>query len=342
MKRIVVLGGRGFFGGAVVEALHAEGLAALVATRREGGDVTLDAEDGDSIARALHAGDVVIDAAGPFQRRTTRLIRAACEIGFDVIDLADHLAYVQAVYDLTEQIEAAGIAVHTACSSVSAVSAAMIVHSGIERPVRVTGFLVPATRRTAVAGTAASLLSGVGRTIEVLSDGKLAARIGWGDRCVFRLPEPVGTRVGRRFEAADAVTLPSAWPDLRQVDFFVDTNVLGLNTVLAIAAHCPPLRGMFETCLPYGLRLSRLLGREESGLAYEIEGADGRRVRLSLTSPRGGYFTAIAPAVLVAKRLARGHDSERGLVAPHRHVEASKLFAYLADYGIAPHRVPAE
>ncbi|MEQ8790909.1 MAG: hypothetical protein RIC55_31895 [Pirellulaceae bacterium] len=334
MKRILVAGGLGFFGGAIVNTLRAEGLAPLIASRRNSADVVLDVEDAASIAAVVRPGDIMVDAVGPFQRRTTQLVRSACEIGFDVVDLADHLAYVRDVYALAPRIEQAAVRVFTACSSVSSVSAAMITRSGVKQPTCVTGFLVPATRHTAVAGTAASLFCSVGRPVEVLRDGRLATCRGWCDRRWFAFPTPLGRRTGYRFESADAFTLPKVWPSLQQVDFFVDTNVFTLNTVLALAARTPPLRAIIGASLPLGLKLSRLLGRDVSGLAYEIEDAAGGRVRMSLTSRRNGYLIAIAPALLAVRRRVAGAESAAGLISPDRHVDVEELFAWLAERGI--------
>ena len=55
MRRIVVLGGRGFFGRAAVDLLSGFGLAPLVGGPSPGADVVVDAEDGGSIRGALRS-----------------------------------------------------------------------------------------------------------------------------------------------------------------------------------------------------------------------------------------------------------------------------------------------
>lgn len=337
MRRIIVLGGAGFFGGAIVDALCEAGLAPLVGSRRANADVVVDVEDASSLRTALRSDDLLIDAVGPFQRRTTKLIEAALEIGCDVIDIADSLDYVAAVYALREQIEAAGIRVLTACSAVSTVSAAIVERSDIADPVSVRGILVPATRYSAVAGTAASLFCSVGRSIQVLADGRLTSRIGWRDKRSFTLPPPVGRRVGRLFESADAVTLPHLWPSLRSLKFYVDTNVRGLNTALDLAARFAWLRAIVDRLQRPGVKLSRLLGREASGLGYEIVSRDGQSARLSLTAERCGFLMAVLPSVLAARRIASGEFSECGLIAPARHVSAAELFDEFARHSIRFH-----
>ena len=124
-RRIVVIGGTGLFGGAAVELLRAEGVAPLVAARRAARDsgrppdLRLDAEDPAALRAALLPGDVVLDAAGPFQERSAALVEAALDVGGDVIDLSDSLGHFLKIDALRPRIEAKGIRVLTSCSSVT-------------------------------------------------------------------------------------------------------------------------------------------------------------------------------------------------------------------------------
>ena len=330
----MVLGGLGFFGAAAVKLLKAEGIAAVRASRRAAADVQVDVEKSASLQAALRAGDVVIDTVGPFQERTTALVAAALEIGFDVIDISDSLAYTQKVYGLQQRIEASGIRVLTACSSLSAVSAAMVRLSGVAEPVRVTEVLAPATRYTANPGSGGSLLRSVGRPIRVLREGRLATETGWSEACKFRLPSPIGTVRGYLCESPDAVTLPRIWPSVRTVEFYVDSRTPGYNAVFALAARWRPVRRLVIRLQPAGLALARLLGARTGCLAFEIEGADGRVVHCALVGGEQGYLTPIVPAVLAARSIAEGRFEVRGLVPPDRHVEPAALLDYLGSLGI--------
>lgn len=333
MRRVIVAGGRGFFGSQIVAMLRARGLQPLVGSSRGRGDVQLDVEQPESLRGALQPCDVVIDAVGPFQNRSQRLIESAMEIGCDVVDLADSLDYVESVHALRGPIESAGIRVLTACSSVSTLSAHVVARCQVSHPQAVTGFLVPATRQTAVRGTAASLLASVGQSIRIRQGGTLAATTGWRDSRTFPFPPPLGARRGYLFESADAVTLPLTWPSLQEVKFFVDTNMLGLNRLFALACRQPWLRAMLERFHPYGLVVSRLLGGRHGGLGYEIESADGGTVRAALVAAEHGYRMAVIPAVLAAVALADDSFQPQGLVAPLDHVAAEELWKALADVG---------
>lgn len=334
MRRIVVLGGLGFFGATAVERLRAEGARPLTAARRAGADLRLDVEDGASLRAALRPGDVVLDTVGPFQDRTTALAEAALEVGFDLIDIADSRAYVAKLYALRARFAQRGVRLLTACSSVSAVSAALVRHSGVSDPVRVTGFLAPATQSAANPGSGGSLLRSVGRPVQVLRDGQVVTRTGWRDTRTLLMPPPIGRMRGRLYESADGITLPSVWPSLRTVDFYVDSRVFGLNPLLDLAARWRPMHALLTRFLRPGLALSRWLGSATGCLAYEIEAAAGPVVRLALIGAHHGHYTPIAPAVLAALALAEDRFEPRGLAPPDRYVEADTLLAYLDRSGV--------
>ena len=69
MKPVIVLGGLGLFGRIAVEQLRALGIPAQIASRRAEAEIQVDANDPVSIRTAFGEGDLVVDAAGPFQKR---------------------------------------------------------------------------------------------------------------------------------------------------------------------------------------------------------------------------------------------------------------------------------
>jgi hypothetical protein len=334
VRRLVVLGGLGFFGGAAVARLRADGAVPLTAARRPGADLQLDAEDPRSLRRALQPGDVVIDTIGPFQTRSMALLDAALEVGFDLVDIADSRAYVAQVYARQAQIAARGRRVLTACSSISAVSAALVRLSGLDDPVRVTGFLAPATRFTSNPGSARSLLGSVGQPVTILDGGQWATRTGWRATRRFHMPPPIGSVTGHLFETADAVCLPHIWPGLRRVDFFVDSRVPGLNAAFTLAARWPLFHRLLTRFYKPGLTLVRLLGSAVGCLAFEIEARDGRLARYALIAAERGYLTPIVPAVIAARALAEDRFEPTGLVPADQHVDPEGLLAYLQSLGV--------
>jgi hypothetical protein len=324
----------GHFGRTAVETLRELGLDIKTASRRDAADIRVDANDSASIRAAIAPGDIVIDAAGPFHGRSTALIEAAIDVGFDAIDLNDDLSYAERVIELAPRIESAGIRVLSSASTVSAVAAAVIGQSGIERPRQLTAFLVPASRYTANTGAALSLLRCVGDRVRVRCDGRLHDFPGWRYPRSFEMPPPLGAICGRLFESADAVHLPRIWPSLRDVAMYVDTNTAGLNAVLDLAARSVGIRRLMEWGARWGTMLARIFGAAAGGIGYEIRGAGGQVERYALVGGKNSFLVAVAPAVLAAQAMAEDRFAHRGLVTPNRHVEPHELFAFLKAKGI--------
>ena len=82
-------------------------------------------------------------------------------------------------------------------------------------------------------------------------------------------------------ESADAVTLPRAWPSLRDVEFFVDTQVFGLNRTVAMALRLPGSGRMLEYLALLGLPLARLAGSRFGGYIIEVLAGDSRVAKTS-------------------------------------------------------------
>ncbi len=309
VRRIVVLGGLGFFGSVAVELLREMGIEPIVASRRSG----TDAEDRASLRRSLRAGDVVLDAAGPYQNRTRALIEAAIEIGFDVVDLSDSAAYASRLMSLKPGIDAAGIRVLNSCSTVSTFTAAAVRMSGITNPVRTALFLVPSTRHTANRGVMHSLL------------GNLSAPGAWRTSRIFPMPPPIGAVRGFRLPSADVVTLPPVWPSLRDVGFYVTTRTPSGDALVGMAARIPVVRRI----LPFARRLASRWGAVTGGLGIEVDEA-----RFVVVAKERSWRSAVAPSALAVRAISSGHFPHRGLVSPNRHVEPGELVEYLAGLEI--------
>jgi hypothetical protein len=337
VKRIIILGGLGHFGQTAANELRRLGLACQIASRRGIADLQIEANDADSIRAGLRPNDVVLDAAGPFQSRYTALVASAIDIGFHVIDLNDDLRNAEAVLPLAPRNKAAGIRVHTSASTVSAVAAAFIRAADIPSPVRVSAFLAPASRHTASSGAALSLIRSVGRPIRVFRNGRLQQCTGWSEATSFKMPPPLNTIHGRLFESADALHLPRAWPMLREVAMYVDTNVPGGNMILRLAARSARLRACIERQSRFGTRIARTLGSAAGGIGYEIEDASGRTARCAIVADEKSFITAVAPAVLAVKAVAEDDFAHRGLVPPDLHCDPNELFAFLRSRGISIH-----
>jgi short subunit dehydrogenase-like uncharacterized protein len=342
VRRIVVIGGLGFFGAAAAGLLRRDGSSPLIASRRPGADLTADAEDPASLRAALRRGDVVIDAAGPYQRRSTALVETCLAIGCDVVDFADSFDYVRAVQALGPAIASAGVRVLTACSSVSAVSVALVRLSGVQAPVRVSTFLAPATRSTSTAATSQSLLSMLERPVRVVRNGSIVERRAFSETRAFDFPLPVGRVPARLAESADALTLPRIWPSLRDVDFWVDTRQNALNALFAAASRSGWLRSAVWAVQRAGRRLTKLLGSTSGGFGIQVEDTSGARRSSGFFHHTYSHIVAVAPGVLAAREIAAGRFASTGLIPADRHVDPWELVGYLRASGITDFGIPAK
>jgi len=339
-RRIVVIGGTGLFGGAAVELLRAEGMAPLVAARRAAPDrgsppdLRLDADDPAALRAALLLGDIVLDAAGPFQERNAALVETALDVGCDVIDLSDSLGHFLKIDALRLQIEARGIRVLTSCSSVTTLLAALVRASGVKDPARVSVYLSPASQVTASAGTGGALRHSLGQPIRILRGGKLVPARGWRESRPFLMPPPIGRARGYLMESVHAATLPRIFPTLRDADFWVDSRVPGLNSVFRLLARAPALAARVCRAMRRSTLVARTLGSVAGGMLAEIEEPSGAVNQARVFAPRRSYLAAVAPAVLAVRAIASGRFTERGLVPHDRHVDPDELFAYLRRLGI--------
>jgi hypothetical protein len=277
---------------------------------------------------------VVLDAAGPFQARNEALVEAAMEKGFDVVDLNDNIAYSEKLLEREAEINARGIRVLPSCSSVSAVAACLVKRSGIDHPVGLTACIIPATRSTATAGTAASLLRSVGRPVRVWSGGRWLNRTGWTEQENFSTVGPLGSARGCLFESADALWLPRAWSSLENVSTYVDTRAPALNAILSLAARAPVVHRLVTRALPFCTRASRLLGSRVGGLAYEIKASEGEMIRYTVSASRDSYLAAVAPAVVAARSITKGCYPRQGLVPPSEQVAPRDLWHFFDAHGI--------
>jgi len=327
MRRVVVVGAGGFFGAAVVAELRRRGGEALACARRD-----VDADDSASLHATLRRDDVVVDAAGPFHRRTPALVEAAMAIGCDVVDLCDDLGYAQRLWAREAEVAAAGITVCPCCSSVSMVTWLLVGASGVTDPVRASVCLRPAARETASRGTARVLLHEAGGDVRSLADGTLVRERGWSRGRVFAAPQ--GAMRGRLAESADALNLPRVWPGLRTVDFWVDSGVPGLNAAVGLVAGFGAARSLAVRSAGAGAWVARRLGRRDGAFAVEVEDRKGSSRVAVARAPRRSYMIAVLPAVLAAISLAGEPRRGHGLLAPDRQVERGALLDALRAAGV--------
>lgn len=299
MKRVVVLGSTGFFGGLILERLRAAGLQPIGASRSSS-EMKIDANNPDEIRANLKARDLVIDAAGPFQTRTSALIDVAMRVGFDIIDLSDSADYTSMIYQRAAPITAAGIRVLTACSTLSTLTALVVQSSPIEKPGRVSVYLRPESSITANRGAIESFL----RSIESAEAG------------------------GLRLKSVDAVTLPPIFPSLKRIDFIVDTGHLSGNFLMQFAW----MRRQLAKHIDRAAKIARRIGNKRGMVRFEVSSL--LRHRSQTFSGQKSYMLAVLPAVLAATAIVNAKFPHRGIVPHTQHVNREELFEAIRAEGI--------
>lgn len=142
--RVVVLGGTGRVGSATAAALAraGEGTTVTLCGRSSDGAsearsrhpslanasfVEVDVCDKASVRRAIEGADLVINTAGPFQRRTSvAALEAAIECGVKYLDVCDDASYGAEAKKLSEHAKAAGVAAITCAGIYPGVSNLMV------------------------------------------------------------------------------------------------------------------------------------------------------------------------------------------------------------------------
>jgi hypothetical protein len=309
LRRVLILGARGFFGGHAGRLLRAEGIAAVPVTRADA-----DIDDRSALRALIHANDVILDTVGPFQARSHAVLDVALERQADLVDLSDSAAYARSVGERREEIAARGIAVLTGCSAISAVVATLVRASEVGELARVDAWLAPASRDTANVATARSFLASV-RPSAMRTCDFAPAR-------------------GLRVESGLEVQLPAIWPGITEAAFWVDPHTRGAGPLLALAARSSVARRAMDVLVPVGVRLARIAGSREGIFAVRVEGSAGV-ARWVLRAPRRSYLLALGPATVAARRLAAGAPGPRGLVPADAHVSKDALFGFLDRHGIA-------
>src|SRR4029077_4193221 len=106
LRRVLVLGARGFFGRHAVALLRADGITAIPISHAEA-----DVADRPALRALIRPGDVILDTVGPFQTRSPALLDVVLERQADLVDLSDSAAYARSIGKRRDEIAARGSAV---------------------------------------------------------------------------------------------------------------------------------------------------------------------------------------------------------------------------------------
>jgi len=337
MKRVLIIGGYGNFGSYIARALSsdpnislliggrsqrkAEAFAASLHNAAVG--CALDIDDDIEIRLKDIRPDVVIHTTGPFQTQDHRVARAAIAAGAHYLDLADARFFVASIGELDAGAKAAGVAVIAGASSVPCLTAAFIDHykPHFEKLESAVYGITAAQATNRGLGTAAAILSYVGKRFTILAAGRRKHVYGWQGIHTVRYPE-LGVRLFGYCDIPDLDLFPTRYPELRDLRFAAGHEVkllhigtwllswvvrLGLVNSLARFA-----RGLLKASF-----LFDILGSDKSGFHMFLSGLgnDGRQktVRIFMIARDSlGPNIPCLPAIILARRIAAGAPLEAG------------------------------
>jgi hypothetical protein len=363
LKRVLVLGGYGAFGGLAAERLaRVAGIEVIVAGRRADaalahaarlaagarakvGGIGLDAADvSEAVLREIGPA-VLINATGPYPGQDYRLARGCIAARVHYLDLADARAFVAGIQTLDAQARAAGVLVVSGASTVPAVSAAVVDAFAPQLAAldRLDVVIAPANSFDPGLATARSFLGTLGRPLR--APGKAAGGLSYGWQGLERRRLPgLGARFLGLCETPDLDLLPARHPGLRDVKVYAALEVgafhLGLWGLswLARSGLLRRPEGLAGPLLALKRRLP-LLGSDRGGMVVTMEGRDvagaRKRIEWHLVAGSGhGPYIPSTPAVLLAKGVLDGTLTARGATPCIGLFRLDEFLAEIADLDI--------
>ena len=373
MRRIVLIGATGEFGGRLARSLvrladpgnfellvtsrrqdKAEALAASLRARSSGTRITPFAftrghDDAEFFDRTRPW--LVIDASGPFQGADYKTAHAALASGAHWIDLADAEDYILGFRPALDTVaRAKGVAAFAGASSTPALSFAAVqrLTGGWQRVDTIDIAIYPAGASEVGEAVIAAVLSYAGRPIAYLDKGARAETLGWARPQRVDVPG-LGSRFRAPVATADWAILKDSFAVTGRVAFFAGLEArveqFGLAALAAVVA-----RGWLKDAVPLAplllkaRALTRLAASDKGGMTVDVSGLDGngRPTTASwwLTAEKGDgpNVPALAALALCRKLLKEalipGARHAAGAVISRRNRSGNAAFRPLAAHAL--------
>lgn len=337
--RILIIGGYGNFGGYVARALasdpkislliggrsksKAEAFAKQLGAANAAEGCALDIDGGLASRLPELRPNLVVHTSGPFQTQDHRVARSAIAAGAHYLDLADARQFVATIGELDADAKRAGVAVIAGASSVPCLTAAFIDRY---RPqfgqLETAAYGISAAQATNRGlGTAAAVLSYVGKPVLVLRNNIRKRVFGWQGLHAVRYPE-LGRRLFGYCDVPDLEIFPSRYPELRNLKFAAGHELAVLHLGTWLLSWLVRL-GLVQSLAPHAQRLLRWsflfdrFGSDKSGFHMFLDGTgkDGGPMRVTIfmiARHAHGPTIPCMPAIILAKRIAAGAAPEPG------------------------------
>jgi len=346
IPKVLVVGGGGFFGQLLVQELLQYTHAHITLASRNRSRLTavcrtfesrytdrvativMDMNQAESVKAALVGAQIVICAAGPYQKLSGTLVAACLDRGIDYVDLADHRPFVAKVHQLVKQRADQDDlpAVCTGWSAVPALSGvlASIVTQGLDVIESINIHIAPGNRSPRATSTVFSLLSSVGERFTVCRNGRWENAVGWSQPRSCEFPAPVGRRRGYLVDVPDHEIFPELF-GASSVEFRVGSELMISNHFISFLAFLyrkgfVRQLASWSGFLRQAMALTSFIGHDWGAVAVEAQGSvAGSPVRkqASVVADRAGHRIPVMPAAIMTKLLLAAPGNYHGLVPVH-------------------------
>jgi len=361
VTRVLIIGGYGNFGRYIARALARDASVSLLIGGRSKAKADAFAKElvainpvagcTIDINRDLEAQlcaigpDIVIHTTGPFQTQDHSVARAAIAAGAHYLDLADARSFVATISKLDAEAKRAGVAVIAGASSVPCLTAAFIdrYRSGFARLESIDYGIAAAQATNRGLGTAAAILSYVGKPFTLLRRGRRKRVFGWQGLHAVRYPE-LGLRLFGYCDIPDLDLFPDRYPELRDLRFAAghEVKLLHLGTWMLSWVTRFELVKNWARYAKELLKLSFLfdpLGSDKSGFHMFLDGLDAngapRRVTVFMVARQAhGPNIPCIPAIILARRIATGHPPSPGARPCLDLIDLDELMSAIAHLDI--------
>lgn len=339
MKRVLIIGGYGNFGSFIARELATDpNITLLIGGRSQAKadrfatslkafnpalGCTFDIDRSIEARLSEIEPDIVIHTTGPFQSQNHRVARAAIAAGAHYFDLADARSFVATISELDGLAKDAGVAVVAGASSVPCLTAAFLDHykSHFAKLTSATYGIAAAQATNRGLGTAAAILSYVGKPFTILATGRRKRVFGWQGLHAVRYPE-LGTRLFGYCDIPDLELFPARYPELRDLSFVAGHEVKLLHIGTWLLSWIARL-GLVRSWSAYAgslLRLSFLfdpLGSDKSGFHMFLCGlghnGEPLDIQIFMVARQvHGPNIPCFPAILLTRRIAAGKKLDPG------------------------------
>lgn len=363
---ILVLGGYGFFGTRICQALCADPRIALLIGGRDLGQarrlaaelglapeqaIAIDATAPGLAARLREYGvATVIHTAGPFQGQDYHVARAAIAVGANYLDLADGRAFVAGIGVLDASARERGVFVTSGASSLPALSSAVVDRYAPRfRDLASIRLGIASGARAPGEATMRGVFSYCGKPFDRLVDGRITPAYGWLDMQRHRFDAPVGARLLGSCDVPDLALFPQRYPGVRTVTFHAGFASTPGHLFVWAAAQLVRV-GLLRSLVPLVRPLHAVSGAMErfvsdKGAMFVTmagTGRDGQPLSLTwqlMAAQNHGPHIPCGAAIALARKLAAGEALPHGAMPCMGLLTVEDYLAALDGYDVR--EVPA-